>query len=84
MANRLHSEVEPVVEKEHAPYRRLGETPVLLALAAIVWGMLSLGLLFVPQLPGDDSPEAGFARDMINHHVQAVQMADTARQRTES
>jgi uncharacterized protein (DUF305 family) len=84
MANRLHSEVEPFVKKEHAPSRRLGETPVLLALAAIVWGVLSLGLLFVPQLPGDDSPEAGFARDMINHHAQAVQMADTVRQRTES
>ncbi|HEX5741638.1 MAG TPA: DUF305 domain-containing protein [Pilimelia sp.] len=24
--------------------------------------------------PGDDSPEAGFARDMLNHHAQAVEM----------
>jgi len=62
----------------------LGELPVLLALAAIIWGTLSLGLLFVPRPPGDDSPEAGFARDMINHHAQAVQMAETVRNRTES
>ena len=25
--------------------------------------------------PGDDSPEAGFARDMSSHHAQAVEMA---------
>jgi uncharacterized protein (DUF305 family) len=43
-----------------------------------------LGLLLVPRPPGDDSPEAGFARDMINHHAQAVQMAETVRNRTES
>ena len=84
MANRLHSEVESASGEEHALFRRLDETPVLLALATIAWGVLSLGLLLVPRLPGDDSPEAGFARDMINHHAQAVQMADTARQRTES
>src|SRR5215208_5475087 len=84
MANRLHSEVEPAFGEEHALSRRLGETPVLLALATIVWGVLSLGLLLVPRPPGDDSPEVGFARDMINHHAQAVQMAETVRNRTES
>jgi uncharacterized protein (DUF305 family) len=26
-------------------------------------------------MPGDDSPEAGFARDMATHHAQAVDMA---------
>ena len=74
---------EPTFE-EHPRSRRLGDPPVLLALAAIVWGAMTLGLLLVPRPPSDDSPEVGFARDMINHHAQAVQMAETVRNRTES
>jgi uncharacterized protein (DUF305 family) len=42
-------------------------------------GVMSLVLLFVPRLPGEDSPEAGFTRDMMVHHTQAVEMADIAR-----
>ncbi len=38
----------------------------------------------VPEMPGDDSVEAGFARDMIIHHAQAVEMAEIARTRTGS
>ena len=34
--------------------------------------------------PGDDSPEAGFARDMMVHHAQAVEMADIVRDKTRS
>lgn len=34
--------------------------------------------------PGNDSPEAGFARDMIVHHGQAVQMAEIVRDKTQS
>jgi uncharacterized protein (DUF305 family) len=34
--------------------------------------------------PGDDSPQAGFARDMIVHHGQAVQMAEIIRDETNS
>src|SRR5919112_2457514 len=34
--------------------------------------------------PSDSSPEAGFARDMIVHHAQAVQMAEIVRDKTES
>lgn len=33
--------------------------------------------------PGDDSPEAGFARDMSVHHAQAVEMATIIRDRTD-
>ena len=83
LSERPHQGVQPAFE-EHPRSRRLGEPPVLLALAAIVWGALTLGLLLVPRSLGDDSPEAGFARDMINHHAQAVQMAETVRNRTES
>jgi uncharacterized protein (DUF305 family) len=32
--------------------------------------------------PGDDSAEAGFARDMAIHHAQAVEMAEIVRDRT--
>lgn len=32
--------------------------------------------------PTDASPEAGFARDMMTHHAQAVEMAEIVRQRT--
>ena len=69
--------------KERPPSRRLTEPPVLLALAAIVAGVLSLVLLLAPQPPGEDSPEAGFARDMAIHHAQAVRMAEIVRDRTE-
>jgi uncharacterized protein (DUF305 family) len=41
-------------------------------------------MLFASVPPGDDSAEAGFARDMIVHHGQAVQMAEIVRDRTES
>ena len=69
--------------KECPPSRRLAEPPVLLALAIILAGVLSLALLLAPQPPGEDSPEAGFARDMAIHHAQAVRMAETVRDRTE-
>lgn len=34
--------------------------------------------------PGEDSAEAGFTRDMMVHHAQAVQMAEIVRDKTES
>jgi len=34
--------------------------------------------------PADGSPEAGFARDMMVHHAQAVQMAEIVRDKTQS
>ena len=53
--------------------------------AAVVVGLLlgyAAGLL-TPSLraPGDNSPEAGFARDMSVHHTQAVEIAMIAYQR---
>ena len=41
-------------------------------------------VLLVTRPPGDDSAEAGFARDMMVHHAQAVQMAEIVRDRTHS
>jgi len=62
--------------------RRFGVVAVALA---IVVGLLlgyAAGLL-TPGLvrPGDDSPEAGFARDMSTHHAQAVELAILAHER---
>jgi uncharacterized protein (DUF305 family) len=39
------------------------------------------GLLTRPGTPGDDSSEAGFARDMSTHHAQAVEMGMIAYQK---
>ncbi|MCA1717872.1 MAG: DUF305 domain-containing protein [Actinobacteria bacterium] len=43
-------------------------------------GSAEIGL----QAPTEDSAEAGFARDMMVHHAQAVQMAEIVRDKTES
>lgn len=50
--------------------------------AALVGAALTAWLL-APAAPGDESPEAGFARDMSVHHAQAVEMAGLIRDRTE-
>jgi uncharacterized protein (DUF305 family) len=54
----------------------------LALLAALFVGATAALLLTRP--PGGGSPEAGFARDMIVHHAQAVQMAEIVRDKTES
>ena len=48
--------------------------------ASPVDGSAEIGL----QAPAEDSAEAGFARDMMVHHAQAVQMAEIVRDKTES
>jgi uncharacterized protein (DUF305 family) len=58
------------------------------ALAAVTIAALCLGallgwLVFAPHHPGDDSADAGFARDMSEHHAQAVQMSQLVMQRTD-
>jgi uncharacterized protein (DUF305 family) len=58
---------------------------LLVALVAVVALAIGyLGGLLTPSLtrPGDNSPEAGFARDMSTHHAQAVEMAMIAWQKT--
>lgn len=57
---------------------------MLLAVVAVLAGGVALALLFASQPPANDSAEAGFARDMIVHHAQAVQMAEIVRDRTQS
>lgn len=50
----------------------VGAIAVLLAVAL---GFLTGVVLTNPRWPADDSAEAGFARDMSQHHGQAVEMA---------
>jgi uncharacterized protein (DUF305 family) len=55
---------------------------ILLVLLAIAVGV-AVRLWSEGGDPGNDSADAGFARDMIDHHAQAVQMALIALERTE-
>jgi uncharacterized protein (DUF305 family) len=57
---------------------------LLLALVAAFFAGASMVLLVTPGPPSDASPEAGFARDMMVHHAQAVEMAEIVRDKTES
>jgi uncharacterized protein (DUF305 family) len=57
---------------------------VVLAILAVLAASAALALLFASRPPGTDSAEAGFARDMIVHHGQAVQMAEIVRDKTQS
>jgi uncharacterized protein (DUF305 family) len=53
-----------------------------LVAAALLFSAYVVGVLTtVERHPGDASPEAGFARDMITHHSQAVEMAMIAWQK---
>ena len=66
--------------------RKAGSFPlvILLALAIVVLFGLSVRLWTVAREPGNVSAEAGFARDMIVHHAQAVEMSGIVRDRTEN
>jgi uncharacterized protein (DUF305 family) len=57
---------------------------VWLAVAAALLAVLAIGAVWLwsQRPPGDTSVEAGFARDMIVHHEQAVTMALLARDGT--
>lgn len=56
----------------------------LLAGAVVLLFGLSVWLWLAAREPGDGSAEAGFARDMIVHHAQAVEMAEIIRGKTEN
>ncbi|HEX2729319.1 MAG TPA: DUF305 domain-containing protein [Rubrobacteraceae bacterium] len=56
---------------------------MLVALAAVLLAAAMLIMYIANRPPGDDSTEAGFARDMSVHHAQAVEMAGIVRLRTE-
>jgi hypothetical protein len=57
--------------------RRTITTALLVVLALLLGGITGYGLTRLG-VPGDDAPEAGFARDMSTHHGQS---ADRVRHR---
>ncbi|MCT9934494.1 DUF305 domain-containing protein [Planotetraspora sp. A-T 1434] len=61
--------------------RRLGPRALAVTALAVVVVVLA-GAALNRRAPADDSPEAGFARDMQTHHAQAVSMAMIVRDRT--
>ena len=68
----------------------MGKSGVSPLLAAVLAGAvialfgLSVWLWIAAREPGNDSAEAGFARDMIIHHAQAVEMSEIIRPKTEN
>lgn len=70
---------------EAAPQSRFDRTFfLLLALWMIVAGVVGFWIgSNRTAMPGDDSADAGFARDMITHHANAVEMAMLIVDRTE-
>jgi uncharacterized protein (DUF305 family) len=57
---------------------------LLLTVCATIAAIVSLGLFMTSRPPGNDSAEAGFARDMRVHHAQAVGMAEIVRDKANS
>ncbi len=75
---------EKISSKGRLPPRSWNVLLLLLAASAVILAVVSLVLLLASRPPADDSAEAGFARDMMVHHAQAVQMAEIVRDKTES
>ncbi len=70
---------------EPRPTRRISLRWWVALLGVVVVAAVSVVvavLVVRPSTPGDDSAEAGFARDMQQHHAQAVQMSFIVRDRT--
>lgn len=59
-----------------------GTALALAVLSVVLVGIAVLAWQMWPRDPGNDSPEAGFLRDMYTHHAQAVEMAMIMRDRT--
>ena len=76
--------IEPTPHKDRLSPGRGNVVIQILALLAAVFAGAALTLVLVPRPPGDDSVEAGFARDMMVHHAQAVEMAEIVRDKTQS
>src|SRR5690242_5851457 len=68
--------------EDDAPRQR-SWLPLILGLAALVLAIMGVTAVESGRPPSDTSLEAGFARDMMVHHDQAVTMAMLIRDRTE-
>jgi uncharacterized protein (DUF305 family) len=77
----LAPELAAESEETAAPVSRWTPTVVALVVVAALAAAFLIGFN-LHRSPGDDSVEAGFARDMVVHHDQAVAMALLIRDRT--
>ncbi len=77
-----HPGTQEISSKGHLPARSWNVLLLLLAASAIILAVISLVLLLASRPPADDSPEAGFARDMMAHHAQADIVRDKTRSPT--
>lgn len=83
-AEETREPVEPSAATSRDRWRTFGAP----ALAAVTVVALSLGVLlgwltFGQRTPGDTSVDAGFARDMSEHHAQAIEMSFLVLERTD-
>lgn len=69
---------------EHRRWAEVG-APLMavIAVTALALGTLLGWLVFAERSPSDTGADAGFARDMSEHHAQAVEMSLLALERTE-
>jgi uncharacterized protein (DUF305 family) len=71
------------LENDDQPVRQRSWLPLILGLAALALAIMGVTAVESGRPPGDTSLEAGFARDMMVHHDQAVTMAMLIRDRTD-
>jgi uncharacterized protein (DUF305 family) len=69
-------------EPRRARWRVLVAVPVMLLVGGLA-GFVGVGLASSDAAPTDTSAAAGFARDMQDHHAQAVEMAMVVRDRSD-
>lgn len=65
------------------PARRWTDPLVLLVFAVVLVGSIWTVRTLEPGAPSETSADVGFARDMSDHHAQAVAMAEIIRSKTE-
>ncbi|GAB4577305.1 MAG: DUF305 domain-containing protein [Anaerolineales bacterium] len=76
----LPDEIPAPQDAQGFNWQKFLSVAALIILAALLGFWLGTRQIFGP---GEDSPEVGFARDMLMHHAQAVDMATILRDRTE-
>jgi len=80
MSARAHAVPEAVPPDRRNAWTRIGLTAVVVLVAAAASYLL--GSQRALATPGERSVEAGFTRDMVVHHGQAVEMAEIVRDHT--
>ncbi|WP_330340457.1 DUF305 domain-containing protein [Streptomyces sp. NBC_00557] len=72
------------MKRRHAGWIAGAAAAVLVAAGAVTYAVAEDAGGPVPRVPGAESADAGFARDMAVHHQQAVEMSYIVRDRTKN